>query len=167
MEYLNKPSFLLSGTLDAFGVKPKKSAVISLAKDLLQRLLPQPIKEDCTENTNTDFEIQVEEIFYMKTQLEKAIQSAELKQELNNEDLSIKYINKDFSVFESTKKRISNLETLFQCLKTIQPTSAKSERTFSTCGLFITKLRSNLNDNTIDTLCFLKKYYKNNENDKN
>ena len=34
MEYLNKPSFLLSGTLDAFGVKPKKSAVISLAKDL-------------------------------------------------------------------------------------------------------------------------------------
>ena len=23
MEYLNKPSFLLSGTLDAFGVKPK------------------------------------------------------------------------------------------------------------------------------------------------
>ena len=93
MEYLNKPSFLLSGTLDAFGVKPKKSAVISLAKDLWLRLLPQAIKEDCTENINVDFEIQVEEIFDMKTQLEKAIQSAELKQELNKEDLSTKSVN--------------------------------------------------------------------------
>ena len=115
-----------------------------MGKDLLLRLLPQPIKEDCTENANIDIEIQVEEFFYIKTQLEKAIQSAVLKQELNNEDLSIKYINKNFSVFESTKKRISNLETLFQCLKTIQPTS---------------------DYNTIDTLCFLKSYYKNNKND--
>ena len=101
----------------------------------------------------------------MKTQLEKAIQSAVLKQELNNEDLSIKYINKNFSVFESTKKRIYNLETLFQCLKTIQPTSVESERAFSACGLFVTKLRSSLNYNTIDTFCFLKSYYKNNKND--
>ena len=85
MEYLINHSFLLSGTLDAFGVKPKKSAVISLAKDLLLRLLPQAIKEDCIENTNFDFDIQVGEIFDMKTQLEKAMQSAELKQELNNE----------------------------------------------------------------------------------
>ena len=90
----------------------------------------------------------------MKTQLEKAIQSAELKQQLNNEDLSIKYVNKEFSVFESTKKRISNLETLFQCLKAIQPTSVEGEQAFSACRLSLTKLRSSLNDNTIDTLCF-------------
>ena len=96
MEYLKKTSFLLSGTLDAFGVKSKKSAAISLAKDLLLRLLPQAIKEDCTENTNIDFEVQVEKNFDMKTQIEKAIQSAELKQELNNEDLSIKSLNKEF-----------------------------------------------------------------------
>ena len=167
MEYLNKPSFLLSGTLDAFGVKPKKSAVISLTKDLLLRLLPQAIQEDCTENTNIDFEIQIEEIFDIKTQIENAIQSAELKQELNNEDLSIKYVNKEFSVFKSTKKCISYLETLFQCLKTIQPTSVESEQAFSACGLFVTKLRSSLNDSTIDMLCFLKSYYKNNKNDNN
>ena len=101
----------------------------------------------------------------MKTQLEKSIQSAELKQELNNEDLSIKYVNKKFSVIESTKKCISNLETLFQCLKTIRPTSVESEQAFSECRLFVTKLRSSLNDNTINALCFLKSYYKNNEND--
>ena len=155
MGYLNNHSFLISGTLDAFEVKPKKSAVILLAKDLLLRLLP----------CNIDFEIQVEEIFGMKRQLEKAIQSAELKQELNNEDLSIKYVNKEFSVIESTRKCISNLETLFQCLKIIQPTSVESEQVFSACGLFVTNLRSSLNDNTIDTLCFLKSYYKNNKND--
>ena len=33
----------------------QKSAVKSLAKDLLLRLLPQAIKEDCTENTNNYF----------------------------------------------------------------------------------------------------------------
>ena len=42
-----------------------KKAVISLGKDLLLRLLPQAIKEDCTENNNIDFEIQVEDIFYI------------------------------------------------------------------------------------------------------
>ena len=103
----------------------------------------------------------------MKPQLENAIQSAELKQELNNEDLSIKSLNKEFSVFESTKKHTSNLETLFQCLKTIQPLSFESAQAFSACELFVTKLRSSLNDNTIDTLCFLKSYYKNNKSDKN
>ena len=103
----------------------------------------------------------------MKTQQEKAMQSAELKQELNKEDLSIKYVNKEFSVFESTKKRFSNLKTLFQCLKAIQPTSVEGERVISACRLSVTKLRSRLNDNTIDTLCFLKFYHKNNKSDKN
>nr|XP_012554850.2 uncharacterized protein LOC105843700 [Hydra vulgaris] len=59
--------------------------------------------------------------------LEKAIQSAEQKRELNIEDLSLKSLNKKFSVFDSTKKRTSNLEFLFQCLITIQPTSVESE----------------------------------------
>ena len=90
----------------------------------------------------------------MKTQLEKAIQSAELKQELNNEDLSTKSVKKEFSVFESTKKRISNLETLFQCLKAIQPTSVEGERVFSACRLSVTKVRSSLNDNTIVPYAF-------------
>ena len=53
-----------------------------------------------TENTNVDFEIYVEEIFDMKTELEKAIQSFELKQEVNKEDLSTKSVNKEFSVFK-------------------------------------------------------------------
>ena len=102
----------------------------------------------------------------MKTQLEKAIQSAELKQELNK-DLSTKFVNKEFSVFESTKKRFSNLKTLFQCLKAIQPTSVEGKRLFSACRLSVTKVRSSLNDNTIYTLCFLKFYHKNNKSDKN
>ena len=103
----------------------------------------------------------------MKTQLEKAIQSAELKQEVNKEDLSTKSVNKEFSVFESTKKRFSNLEIFFQCLKAIQPTSVEGERVFSACRLSVAKDRSSLNDNTIYTLCFLKFYHKNNKSDKN
>ena len=103
----------------------------------------------------------------MKTQLAKAIQSAELKQELNKEDLRTKSFSKEFSFFKSTKKRFSNLKTLFQCLKAIQPTSVEGKRVFSACRLSVTKVKSSLNDNTIYTLCFLKFYHKNNKSDKN
>ena len=43
---------------------------------------------------------------------------------------------------------------LFKALKAIPPTSVKAERAFLAVGLFLTKLRSSLDDSNIDTLCF-------------
>ena len=43
---------------------------------------------------------------------------------------------------------------------TIPPTSIEPERNFSTTGFFGTKIRSRLNDETLDALVFLKNYYK-------
>jgi hypothetical protein len=73
-----------------------------------------------------------------------------------NHNVCSRLVNRELAVLESTKKRTPNLETLFQCLKTIQPTSVESERAFSSCGLFLTKLRNRLDDNIINALCFLK-----------
>ena len=41
------------------------------------------------------------------------------------------------------------------------PSSIESERAFSVTGNFVTKLRTNLGDDTIDALVFLKSHYRN------
>ena len=59
------------------------------------------------------------------------------------------------AVFELTKnKQTSNLDLFYTTLKPIQVTSAEAERSFSTSGLLVTKLRSRLNDETLNVLCF-------------
>ena len=63
------------------------------------------------------------------------------------------------NLFEVTKKQPENLEKLFAALKTIRPTLVEPERAFSAMGLFVTKRRSRLNDNTLDALIFLRHYY--------
>ena len=44
------------------------------------------------------------------------------------------------------------------------PTSIVSERAFSATGLFITRIRSRLADDTLDSLCYLGNYFKNQKN---
>jgi hypothetical protein len=52
----------------------------------------------------------------------------------------------------------------FNYLMTIQPTSVDAERAFSDAGAVVTKFRTQLNDNTIDKLCFLRSYFKHDPN---
>ena len=47
-------------------------------------------------------------------------------------------------------------------IETTPPTSVEAERSFSAAGLFITKLRTRLNNRSVDALCFLRAYYKKN-----
>ena len=65
-------------------------------------------------------------------------------------------VQKECEAFEASGIRPANLQTLYEALLTIQPTSVEAERAFSACGLFVTKLRSRLHDSTIDALCFIK-----------
>ena len=59
-------------------------------------------------------------------------------------------------MFEASGIRPANLQTLYEALFTIHPTSVEAERAFNACGLFVTKLRSHLHDSTIDALCFIR-----------
>ncbi|GBM54338.1 hypothetical protein AVEN_259201-1 [Araneus ventricosus] len=63
-------------------------------------------------------------------------------------------VKKVLQLFGSKENRLSNIIKLAEALKTIPPTSTEAERTFSAAGLFITKLRTRLNDESIDCLCF-------------
>jgi len=51
--------------------------------------------------------------------------------------------------FEATNKRLNNLEKLYHSLITMKPTSVGPERAFSATGLFVTKLRNRLNDESV------------------
>jgi len=53
------------------------------------------------------------------------------------------------SLFEATKKRSNYLEKLFHALIVIKPKSMEPERAFSATGLFVTKLRNRLNDESV------------------
>jgi len=53
------------------------------------------------------------------------------------------------SHFEATKKRSNNLEKLFHALITINLKSVEPERAFSATGLFLTKLRNRLYDESV------------------
>ncbi|KRZ73176.1 hypothetical protein T10_2690 [Trichinella papuae] len=71
----------------------------------------------------------------------------------------MKIIKDEMAVFEAVGQRPKTLQMLYDTLITVPPTSYWAERSFSAAGLFVTKLRSSLEDETIDTLCLLLSYY--------
>ncbi|XP_050339106.1 uncharacterized protein LOC126765534 [Bactrocera neohumeralis] len=91
-----------------------------------------------------------------------------LKQRLQETVKESRVLKRDvsLSVEEAVPKEInlllgggglgSNLEVACNFLKTIPPTSVECERCFSVSGRICTKIRSSLNDETMDALVFLK-----------
>ena len=70
---------------------------------------------------------------------------------------------------KAVKKELQNLPVsgkgpfttmAYKWLKGIVATSVESERVFSTVGNIVTKVRSRLNDDTVDALCSLKWHYR-------
>ena len=70
------------------------------------------------------------------------------------------------TIFETTLEGPICLQKLYRAY-TLPPTSVEAERTFSSAGLFITKLRTSLNDTSDDCLCFWRKYLINLKKDQN
>jgi hypothetical protein len=69
-------------------------------------------------------------------------------------------VKKELINFEIEGKRGLNLEKVYNDLNTIPPASVETERVFSDCGNFETKIRSSLTDESLDMLGFLKSYFK-------
>ena len=68
-------------------------------------------------------------------------------------------VKNEMTKFESNGYRGPHLTLEYEAILTIPPTSVESERAFSTAGYFCTKIRSRLNDETLNTLCFLRSYF--------
>lgn len=67
----------------------------------------------------------------------------------------------EMTLFECGGNRGIYLEAAYNCVKTIPPTSVEAERAFSAAGYMCNKIRSNLKDDTLDMLSFLRKYFQN------
>jgi len=65
------------------------------------------------------------------------------------EETRSQIVIKEMSLFEATKKRSNNLAKLYRTLLTNKRTSMEPERASSVTGLFVTKLRSSLNDESM------------------
>jgi len=68
-------------------------------------------------------------------------------------------VKTEMAVLESTGTRGRLLQQVYDWLLSIPPTSVEAERAFSAAGLLCSKIRSRLEDNTLDSLCFLRSYY--------
>jgi len=69
-------------------------------------------------------------------------------------------LKQEMKLFENGNKRGYHLTLAYESLLGIKPTSVESERVFSTSGYFCSKIRSRLNDSTLDHLCYLRSYFK-------
>ena len=72
----------------------------------------------------------------------------------------VSIINKEMQLFEATKKRLENVEKNYRSLLTIRPTSVEAEWTFCALGLFASKIRNRLNDDTLNAMIVMSQFYK-------
>lgn len=71
----------------------------------------------------------------------------------------LKLIRQELNLFENNGNRGLLLTKAYRCLFEIKPTSIESERAFSSAGYICSKIRSRMNDDTLDHLCFLRTYF--------
>lgn len=97
----------------------------------------------------------------LKKKMEKAISSAVALKALVSKFSSDLFgqVTREVSTFESDGVRGKHLQACYDFLMSIPPTSVESERAFSASGLICTKLRTRLNDDTIDALSFLNAHF--------
>ena len=68
-------------------------------------------------------------------------------------------IKSETKYFEVTGDLPPMLTQLKHAILSIPATSVEVERLFSAPGCFVTKLRTSLQDDMVDTLCFLRSYF--------
>jgi hypothetical protein len=69
-------------------------------------------------------------------------------------------VKTEMQLYTSTGNRGRCLQKAHDYLLSIPVTSVESERAFSAAGVLCTKLRSRLADKSIDTMCFLRSFYR-------
>jgi len=68
-------------------------------------------------------------------------------------------IKKEMSIMESLGSRGKMLKPLLEMLMTVPPCTVESERAFSSANNFCRKIRTNLGDESLNALVFLKYYF--------
>ena len=152
MQYLDNPSFITKYKTDAFGMKINPTNIRQKAISLIKRLYPSSEMNESLEQNETE-----ERQLTLKDKFAAAFERDDFSEHVNKD--STKALKLEMTAFELSGKRSETLENLYQAMCTIPPTSVEPERAFSTVGLFATKMRSSLADNTIDAMLTLRTYF--------
>ena len=70
-------------------------------------------------------------------------------------------IRKDMNYFDGGGELSAKLLKLKGAIASCQPTSVEVERAFSASGLVVTRFRTNLKDDMINAICFLRSFLMN------
>ena len=164
MEYLSNPDFVKTCKTDSFGAKVDAKKIKDKIITLIKRLYPESFS-NYTESSGVQSDRMDDDQEESKTLEEKfnAIFDKDTDDHRGTPIDVNKALKHEFSAFEMSKKRSESLERLYLALSSIPATSVESERAFSAVGLFVTKLRSNLGDRSIDSLLTLRSHFKREE----
>ena len=139
----------LTDTADTYKM-PSKTTITKNAKALHQHLFPENVQSsELTCETKREPE---EEIITPLPSMAKQL-SDFLKQQSFGKSTEVQdTFSREIGLFRAGKKQTTQLQLLHKALQTVPPTSVEAERVFSAGGLFLTKLRSRMSDNTLDKL---------------
>lgn len=127
--------------------------------------LPTPTQATSTSTALSHKDYLSEQLRFAINKEQAAISSTTTGSDTSWEIATKKELKLEFATYEQSNKLGQNLQALLlSALKTIQPTSVQCERNFSLSTNFCTKIKSRLNDKSLNNLCFLKSYFLQNKN---
>ena len=138
----------------------KRKEVQKTMRIILSQLYSQHGTEQ-SDNVIVDYQKILEDIedvemhsspILLTDQLKRAIQKSTTHVRTPKEDIGFLFLIKEMALFEATGDKSKIISSIEEVLNTIPPTSAEAERVFSAAGLFVTKLRSRLSENSVDSL---------------
>lgn len=173
--FLTDPNYLYKNRL--FGIQGSeiyiKTEILQTLTQLALDIFKGDLIDDCLvkkENEVNSFKLNSEKNMTFKEQLINRIiyKNTNINNKNDNEISDEKKISnaiaQEVETFLSFGTLGNLLKKIHEILSSIKPTSVESERAFSSAGLFVTKIRSRLGDDSIDSLCFLKSYLMNLKN---
>ena len=152
-----------------------RNMIAKMVRDFILRLYPdhEEPQNDIIETDSNPEEINLsqhpQKLMDFQQALDQAIKHVDIQAHIEKTQIGKTLwgtLNKEMTLFESGGARGHHLQLIYEHLKSISPTSVESERAFSSSGYICNKIRSSLNDDTLEELCFLRSYFKLQKNDK-
>ncbi len=137
---------------------PVQEDLLSFAVDIFTKLFLKTSEESLSleesfidhveHHNNQSYTTKLENLIFgpKKAKITKFISKDSPKETIRS------YLKNEIKVFDSSGVLPDALRKIREALSSITPTSVESERAFSALGLFVTKMRSSLDDDSIDQL---------------
>jgi len=146
--------------------EPKTSVIVDLVKKFALRYGHN--EESVNESLESSQELMVDIVNPEKDLKEQLIEAIKKTKDAvhtpnlnsNNTRSQTAIIKKEMSLWETTGAKGSLLTATYHSLLSIPPTSVESERAFSSAGYLCNKIRTRMSDKTLDSLCFLRSFFR-------